>query len=149
MDMAPVMLSSGQNRVGRCEGIPASNDPLIGRDQRCRCSIEISAIDELIEHEFADVYLLIDHLSGRADRRIGTVELEGCPEPGKKANLIDQVCQVRWPPNLGQPRDSAQVAILFKARDKLNELAAPANRADHRLHAARCPREVWKGRACA
>src|SRR5271163_1260599 len=128
MDLTPMMLSSGRNRVEpeRCDNISSSDDPSVGRDQRHKSSGEISPIDDLIEHEFADVYLLINHLSGRADRRIGTVELEGCPEPGKKVNLLDQVCQVRWPPDRDQPKSSAQAATLFKARDKLNELAAPA-----------------------
>jgi hypothetical protein len=85
-----------------------------------------SRLDELVEREFADVYLLIDHLSGRADRKVGTIELEGCPEPGQKANLIDQVCQVRWPASGDQPKPAKQAAVLFKARDKLSELAAPA-----------------------
>jgi hypothetical protein len=47
--------------------------------------------DALIQHELDEVYLLIDHLSGRADRRISAVELDGCLGSGKKTNLIDGV----------------------------------------------------------
>jgi len=36
------------------------------------------------------------------------------------------VCKVRWPGNDDKPEASKQAAILFKARDKLSELAAPA-----------------------
>jgi len=106
--------------------LPA-NDPPLELDPPRACPAEISpGLDELVEREFADVYLLIDHLSGRADRKVGTIELEGCPEPGQKANLIDQVCQVRWPASGDQPKPANQAAVLFKARDKLSELAAPA-----------------------
>jgi hypothetical protein len=105
----------------------AANDPPVQRDRLRACPAEISpGVDELVEREFADVYLLNDHLSGRADRKVGIVELEGCPEPGQKANLIDQVCEVRWPANGDQPKAAKQAAILFKARDKLSELVAPA-----------------------
>jgi hypothetical protein len=85
-------------------------------------------VDALIQRDLDNVYLLIDHLSGRPDRSIGTVELDFSHEPGKKVtkNLIDEVSRIRWPPKGDQAHVSQQAAVLFKARDKLNELAAPA-----------------------
>jgi hypothetical protein len=41
-------------------------------------------------------------------------------------NLIDVVCEIRWPPVCNHVPSCDRAAILFKARDKLNELAAPA-----------------------
>jgi hypothetical protein len=83
------------------------------------------AWDAPTQHDLDEVHLLIDHLSGRADRKIGTVELDSCFKPGTKANLIDEVCRIQRPPADDQAR-AAQAAALIKARDKLNELAAPA-----------------------
>jgi hypothetical protein len=85
-------------------------------------------VDELITRDLDDVYLMIDHLSGRPDRSIGTVGLDFSDEPGRKVtkNLIDEVCRIRWPPKGDQAHGSKQAAVLFKARDKLNKLAAPA-----------------------
>ena len=99
------------------DGQPTHESVSTSREQMSR--------DALIQHELDEVYLLIDHLSGRADRRISAVELDGCVDLGKKANLIDEVCRIRWPPAGDQAR-ATQAAVLFKARDKLNELAAPA-----------------------
>jgi hypothetical protein len=79
-------------------------------------------IDNLIEHDLNDIYLLLDHLSGRADRNIACIELD---HGGQKQNLIDAVCKIKWPAAVGQAKWE-QAAILFKARDKLNQLAAPA-----------------------
>jgi hypothetical protein len=132
MAISSTLLNPGQDE-GKIKppGSPATrlpaNDPPLELYPPRACPAEISpGLDELVEREFADVYLLIDHLSGRADRKVGTIELEGCPEPGQKANLIDQVCQVRWPASGDQPKPANQAAVLFKARDKLSELAAPA-----------------------
>jgi len=44
---------------------------------------------------------------------------------GPVLNLIDAVCQIKWPAAQEQVA-SEQAAILFKARDKLNQLASPA-----------------------
>src|SRR5271165_3760704 len=83
-------------------------------------------VDELIQRDLDEVYLLIDYLSGRSDRSIRTVELDVSAAAGTKVNLIDAVCRIRWPPGSDQGHASEQAATLFKARDKLNELAAPA-----------------------
>jgi hypothetical protein len=88
-------------------------------------TLERSSRDALIQHELDEVYLLIDYLSGRADRKVGAVQIDSCLQPDQKVCLIDEVCNIRWPPT-GDHARARQAAVLFKARDKLNELAAPA-----------------------
>src|SRR5690242_14848261 len=79
-------------------------------------------VDNLIKHDLNDIYLLLDHLSGRADRNVAGIELD---QGSEKRNLIDAVCEIKWPAKEGKAQWE-QAAILFKARDKLNQLAAPA-----------------------
>ena len=85
------------------------------------------AFDGLTRSVFHDTCLLMDHLSGRNDCSIATLELES-PEAGGKVNLIDQVCSIRS--TTAGPADlsnlSKHAATLFKARDKLSVFAAPA-----------------------
>jgi hypothetical protein len=89
-----------------------------------------SAMDEreaLIERDLNDVYLLMDHLSGRNDRCISDITMPNPAEPTKPLLLIDEVCKIRWPLPQEQIAHSSQAAMLFKARDKLNQLANPAS----------------------
>jgi len=103
------------------------DDQPLTRDDRANSPGEMSpVVDELIQRDLDEVYLLIDHLSGRSDRSVRMVELDVSAEAGKKVNLIDAVCRIRWPPVGDQAHASEQAATLFKARDQLNELAAPA-----------------------
>jgi hypothetical protein len=82
----------------------------------------------LIGRDLDDIYLLLDHLSGRADKQISTLTIETAADGGgaSKQNLIESVCEIEWPPV--QPLAASKAAtILFKARDVLNEEAWPAS----------------------
>jgi hypothetical protein len=83
--------------------------------------------EALIERDLNDVYLLMDHLSGRPDRCISDLVLENPADPAKPLPLIDEVCKIRWPLPEEQMAHARQAAILFKARDRLNQFASPAN----------------------
>ncbi|HZZ87869.1 MAG TPA: hypothetical protein VFE13_05985 [Caulobacteraceae bacterium] len=73
--------------------------------------------DFIFARELAEVYLLLDNVSMSTNKRL--------PPPGD-ADLIEQICQIGWPPS-GLPADLAhQAAILLRARDALNSAAAPA-----------------------
>ena len=99
------------------------DDQPLARDDRAKSPGEMSpVVDELIQRDLDEVYLLIDHLSGRTDRSIRMVELDVSAEAGTKVNLIDAVCRIRWPPVGDQAHASEQAATLFKARDQLNGL---------------------------
>jgi len=83
--------------------------------------------EALIERDLNDVYLLMDHLSGRPDRCISDVTLENPADPTKPLDLVEEVCKIRWPLPEEQAAHAKQATILFKARDRLNQMANPAN----------------------
>jgi hypothetical protein len=82
--------------------------------------------DPLLQDHLDEVCLLIDHLVGRADRRIANLQLDDPAAPTGKVNLIDAVCRIRWPTTEVDKDSAKQAAFLLKARDQLSELAAPA-----------------------
>jgi hypothetical protein len=83
--------------------------------------------EALIERDLNDVYLLMDYLSGRPDRCISDLTMPNPADPAKPLNLVDEVCLIRWPLKKEQTAHAAQAATLFKARDRLNQMANPAN----------------------
>ena len=73
--------------------------------------------DFIFVRELAEVYLLLDFISGRWDKAI---------EPAVQALILD-ICEIGWPPEEGDRPQAAQAAILLKAKDMLNAAAKPAN----------------------
>jgi len=79
--------------------------------------------DFIFQRELAEVYLLLDYLSGRANQSLAKALAD---ETGGKVS-IEQICNISWPP-VGQPTEQAeQAAILLLAKDKLNMAAQPAS----------------------
>ena len=83
--------------------------------------------EALIERDLNDVYLLMDYLSGRPDRCVSDIKIDNPADPSKPLNLIEEVCKIRWPLPDEPIAHARQAAALFKARDKLNQMANPAN----------------------
>lgn len=73
--------------------------------------------DFIFVRELAEVYLLLDFISGRWDKGI---------EPGVQA-LIKDICEIGWPPEDDDLPQASQAAILLKAKDMLNAAAKPAS----------------------
>lgn len=73
--------------------------------------------DFIFVRELAEVYLLLDFISGRWDKGL---------EPDVQA-LIKEICEIGWPPEDGHASQAHQAAILLQAKDKLNAAAKPAN----------------------
>jgi hypothetical protein len=103
----------------------------------------------IFEREIAEVYLLLDFLSGRADKNLsnafkgaGTPPIE-VSEPGQAAPVptapsgsdaavtqawIGAICSIKWPPEAPDKRPASSLATtLLLAKDHLNSAAAPAN----------------------
>ena len=79
--------------------------------------------DFIFQRELAEVYLLLDYLSGRANQSLAKALAD---ETGGKVS-IEQICKISWPPE-GEPTEqAAQAAILLLAKDKLNMAAQPAS----------------------
>ena len=99
----------------------------------------------LICRDLDDIYLMLDHLSGRADKNVSalTVEVDSAgDDPAKppsvptvlpgtsvtRKNLIQSVCAIEgWPPEREAKYTAIAATTLFKARDILNEIAWPAS----------------------
>jgi hypothetical protein len=100
---------------------------------------KISEEDQLHDNvifaqELNEVYLLIDFVSGRADRNLSTLTM---PNPNKGAEgesdevssgvIVKKIAAMRYPPDPKTPVANAEnAAILLLAKDRLNALAHPA-----------------------
>jgi hypothetical protein len=90
-------------------------------------SVEVSAAgqiqDFIFARELSEVYLLLDNVSMSTGK-----SLPAAPQAGDVdgQDLIEQICEIGWPPT-GTTADRAQqAAVLLRARDTLNSAAAPA-----------------------
>ena len=72
----------------------------------------------IFARELAEVYLLLDHLSGRSDKGLADLNSDG---------MITKICNIGWPPKGTDVEQAEQAAILLMARDRLNTQAKPAN----------------------
>jgi hypothetical protein len=71
--------------------------------------------DFIFVRELSEVYLLIDHVSGRWDKSL------------TDGDLVRAVCEIGWPPTGTDVEQAAQAAALLSAKDKLNNIARPAS----------------------
>jgi hypothetical protein len=106
-----------------------TNDVDHGSSQEA--SADSRLLDELIfKRDLDEVYLLIDFVSGRADRSLSTLSMPHPTTPDKtmtSSEIIEAISKMRYPPPEGTPAINAQnAAILLQAKDKLSALAAPA-----------------------
>lgn len=79
--------------------------------------------DFVFQRELAEVYLLLDYLSGRSDRSL-THAIADADGSGKIS--IEEICRISWPPEGSKPEQAAQAATLLLAKDALNSAAKPA-----------------------
>lgn len=103
----------------------------------------------IFEREIAEVYLLLDFLSGRADKNLSNA-FKGAGVPPIEVSEPDQapptptapngsdaaitqawigaICSIKWPPEAPDKRPASSLATtLLLAKDHLNSAAAPAN----------------------
>jgi len=85
--------------------------------------------DFIFARELAEVYLLLDHISGRPDKTLATaIKESGQPTNGAPAKgLIEKICEIGWPPKGTIVEQAEQAAVLLRAKDSLNAAAYPAN----------------------
>ena len=90
--------------------------------------------DEFVFRRLLDeVYLLMDFVSGRADKSI--TGLTGIRIPGDAAaaneaaadDIITHISTLRFPPAETQPLTARNAAFLLMVKDRLNRLASPAS----------------------
>jgi hypothetical protein len=79
----------------------------------------------IFARELAEVYLLLDHLSGRSDKGLAGAFGDGAEKAGE--DRIKEICEIAWPPRGTSAERATQAATLLTARDRLNAAAKPAN----------------------
>jgi len=77
-----------------------------------------------------EVYLLLDFVSGRPDRRLDTLTMpnptpDGGP-PWTSSQIVRKITEIPYPPEGPPEVDAAQAAVLLMAKDALSRLANPA-----------------------
>jgi hypothetical protein len=107
------------------------NDPTVSEDKpQADQTSNRDLLDRLIfEQDLNEVHLLIDFISGRADRSITTLTMPNPIKPGETltaGEIVEAITTMRYPPQGGDAVNAANAAILLMAKDKLSSLAAPA-----------------------
>jgi hypothetical protein len=80
----------------------------------------LNLTEHALEHELAEVYLLLDYLSGRSDKRL-TAALGKDENEGEQ--LLKKICQIGLP----SKGTADERAMLIATKDRLNVAAKPAN----------------------
>ena len=88
--------------------------------------------EELFHRDLYEVHLLMDYVSGRPEKSLDG--LKGLPKYGPDGktldtateNVVQQVCEIRFPPTGGPAAHADQAALLLTLKDQLNAIAAPA-----------------------
>jgi hypothetical protein len=78
--------------------------------------------DFIFERELAEVYLLLDHISGHSEKTLENAD-------GETKDFIQEIAEIYWPPtNKEQPVEvAAQAATILRVKDRLTAAAKPAN----------------------
>lgn len=85
----------------------------------------------LFEQDLDEVYLLLDHISGRTDKSLDGLKVtllasDGTPKEMESAEFIAEITLLRYPPPGNEAERSRAAANVIKAKDRLSALAAPA-----------------------
>jgi hypothetical protein len=81
--------------------------------------------DFIFARELAEVYLLLDHLSGRSDKSLTAAFGEKADNPENVT--IKKICAIGWPPKGTAIEQGEQAETLLLAKDRLNAAAKPAS----------------------
>ncbi len=88
-------------------------------------------LEELIfKQDLNEVHLLIDVVSGRADRSLRTLSMSDPQDRTKilgTGEVIQAIAEMRYPPDGTKAANARNAAILLVAKDQLSALATPAN----------------------
>jgi hypothetical protein len=80
--------------------------------------------DFIFVRELSEVYLLLDHISGRWDKSL----YRGQPDQPERRDpkWIETICKIGWPVHGTRVELADQAAVLLRAKDRLNAVAKPA-----------------------
>lgn len=85
----------------------------------------------LFEQDLDEVYLLLDHISGRTDKSLEGLKVKLLDEKGAlvemdSASFIATITRLRYPPEGDEAARSRAAANVLTVKDRLSALAAPA-----------------------
>ncbi len=93
----------------------------------------IFAEAELFLRDLSEVHMLIDFISGRADKSLaGLRDSPGIGPDGRvvpaltEQEIVEEICKISYPPGGDLQANAQQAAFMLVVKDKLNYLAAPA-----------------------
>ena len=76
--------------------------------------------------ELSEVHLLLDNVSANPNNTVS--ERSAVKRPKElKADWIEDVCQIAWPPDGSNDEKAEDAALLIRAKDHLNRLSHPAS----------------------
>src|SRR5690349_9879029 len=91
-------------------------------DQAPKATTDENLVEELIfKQDLNEVHLLIDFVTGRADRSLSTLSM---PDPGNPAKtltsgeVIKAIAEMRYPPKGTDAVNARNAAILLVAKDQ-------------------------------
>jgi hypothetical protein len=76
--------------------------------------------------ELSEVHLLLDNVSANPTNTVSERSLVKRPKE-LKADWIDEVCRISWPPDGSSDEKAEDAALLIRAKDHLNHLSRPAS----------------------
>ncbi|MBV8593451.1 MAG: hypothetical protein JOZ27_04015 [Caulobacteraceae bacterium] len=117
----------GPSAVAPAKETPRPANPALNKPPR------MFAEDELFYRDLSEVHLLMDFISGRADKSLGGLK-GACAHTDSAGQVIDMsaqdivadVCKISYPPDGSRDAQAGQAAFLLFVKDRLNYLAAPA-----------------------
>jgi hypothetical protein len=86
--------------------------------------------------ELAEVYLLLDNVSASTHKSLppppakpasGDADIGNAPAQTETTDWVEEICKIGWPPSGSNEELANEAATLIRARDLLNNLAAPAS----------------------
>jgi hypothetical protein len=83
--------------------------------------------DFIFLRELSEVYLLLDHVSGRSDKSLINLGEDGPADLAPSPGWLEKICEIGWPPSGSEVIQAAQAATLLRAKDRLNSAAKPAS----------------------
>src|SRR5258708_33819936 len=87
--------------------------------------------DFIFARELSEVYLLLDHVSGRADKTLAAAErraeaaqnlaaADPFDMPDTPPDWIERICKIGWPAEGTTIQQAEQAATFLRAQDRLN-----------------------------
>ena len=130
------VVASGVASVEMTVEVGAGDSRRLGRRSRTSASPNYSTTfgeDELFRRDLSEVHLLIDYISGRADKSLaGLKDIAGFDSNGAEVSsmppqrAVEEICKISYPPGGSLEANAQQAAFMLMVKDKLNELADPA-----------------------